>query len=124
MEFTDVEVVLKNGTVIEVEEISTHPFYFCNQDSNFFPPLPADQQGPDKWMDEGQERLLSIYGWTCVVFLVLYCILVLGQGIVRNLVSLFWGTYEVCVEAFKFTRVCSFCAFFGSYHNRLLPTAI
>lgn len=100
MQFTDVEVVLKTGVIIKsVDVVGDRAFYFCNQESiaQYLPwktlPLPT-AQGPDNWMGDGQERLLKIYGWTCVVFLILYCISVLGGSIVRRLISIFRGTYE------------------------------
>ena len=59
-----------------------------------FPPVPR-VQGHDKWMTDSQEQLARIYGWTCLVLLILYCVGVLGEGIVSGLLSLVKGVYKV-----------------------------
>ena len=98
MKFTNVEVLLMNGAVRTLEEVSKKPFYFCNQDNTDFPPFPSDQ-GSNKWMENGQERLSRIYGWTCVAFLSFYCVTILGERIVCGLFSVFKGTYKVCFHS-------------------------
>ncbi|KAL7535279.1 hypothetical protein ACHAXR_006394 [Thalassiosira sp. AJA248-18] len=72
---------------------SSEAFYFCNQFDISFPPVPS-VQGSDKWMTDSQERLTKVYGWTCLVLLILYCVVVLGGRIIRKSLSMFRGVYE------------------------------
>lgn len=90
-EFTNVE--LNSGTIIPEVLTSNEGFYFCNQDIDHFPPVPVGQ-GSDKWMTDSQEQLSRIYGWTCVVLLILYIVVVLGQRTLRAVISLVSGVYE------------------------------
>mmetsp|Transcript_33207 Transcript_33207/g.71749 ORF Transcript_33207/g.71749 Transcript_33207/m.71749 type:complete len:1011 (-) Transcript_33207:218-3250(-) len=92
--FTNVE--LNDGTIIGTTTPivpSREGFYFCNQDIHEFPPLPI-VQGPDKWMTDSQEMLSNIYGMTCLVMLIIYCVLIFGKQTVKAVVSLMKGVYK------------------------------
>jgi len=91
-EYNNVQLLDSTVTTIET---SAEPFYFCNQQvlDIGFPPVP-DKQGSNKWMTDGQETVSRIYGWTCVVLLALYVVGVLGQGIIRAVLSLVKGVYK------------------------------
>jgi len=69
---------------------------FCNQ--NFysmkpfkFPPL-SKHQGSSNWMTPQQELLTSIYGWTSVVVLIIFILLLFGRNM-YNTINLFRGKY-------------------------------
>jgi len=87
-------VVLNDGTTLTNLEASNEGFYFCNQELNYFPPVPEEIKGTDKWMTESQEQLTTVYGWTVVAFLVLYIVMVLGRRIILTAISFVRGVYE------------------------------
>eukprot|EP01082_Thalassiosira_pseudonana_P015471 g13944.t1.1.5e17418c g13944 g13944.t1 contig9:789813-792639(-) len=89
--FANVELL--NGTQIGTIETSGVSYYFCDQRNIGFPPTP-DKQGDDVWMTPSQERLSRLYGWFCLILLVLYGVGVLGQQFIRRLLSLTRGVYK------------------------------
>jgi hypothetical protein len=46
-------------------------------------------------MSGGQERLTRIYGWTSLVLLILYCVVVLGRLVMHTALSIVKGDYKV-----------------------------
>lgn len=103
-EFTNVQI--NNGTTLpSLTTESTEGFYFCNQEDIGFPPIPS-VQGDNQWMTDSQERLTRVYGWTCLILLILYCVVFLGQRTIRTVLSLVRGVYKVCCA----NSVSSFCS--------------
>lgn len=91
--FTNVKLLFAGGETIPEVTATNELFYFCDQETIGFPPIPSET-GDDKWMTDGQKDLTRIYGWTCFVLLILYVVLVLGQRIVSAALSLVKGVYK------------------------------
>ena len=91
--FTNVRL-LSGDSVDGVITTSEEQFYFCNQKNIGFPPIPI-KQGSNTWMTAGQERISKLYGWVCLILLIVYVVIVLGQRIVRSILSLWKGVYKV-----------------------------
>ena len=88
---------LTNQGMISIDEgISNEGYYFCGQSDITFPPHKAAVQGDNKWMMESQESSAGIYGWTCFVLLIVYCVFVLGKRVIRSVMSLVKKVYEEC----------------------------
>jgi hypothetical protein len=88
--------LIGGGEPIPKVETSSEVFYYCNQFVSFkqFPPIPSVQV-TDIWMSGGQERLTRIYGWTSLVLLILYCVVVLGRLVMHTALSIVKGDYKV-----------------------------
>mmetsp|Transcript_5812 Transcript_5812/g.13266 ORF Transcript_5812/g.13266 Transcript_5812/m.13266 type:complete len:1004 (-) Transcript_5812:1353-4364(-) len=86
-------VMLQSGDDVEVQA-SNELFYFCNQKDISFPPIPSVQGSVDKWMTDGQEHLTGVYGVTCLILLILYFVVILGQQIFSTVLSLVKGMYK------------------------------
>lgn len=89
-EFTN--VTINNADPIDVNTTSV-AYKFCDQ-SVGFPPIPGFIKDSDKWMTDSQEELTRMYGWTCLVLLIVYIVGVLGEGIVKSVLSLWKGVYK------------------------------
>jgi len=59
-----------------------------------FPPVPGKQPEGAEWMNDSQETLTGIYGWTSLAFLVGFIVLFFGSGILKYFQSWFRGVYE------------------------------
>lgn len=59
-----------------------------------FPPTSRLQPPGTAWMDESQETLTGIYGWTSVVALVAFVVIFFGSAITRFFLSWFQGVYR------------------------------
>ena len=76
-------------------------YQYCNQDmfrSGIFPPLPRFQnrtEGNLQWMTPSQEKLVSLYGWTSVIALIVAIWAGLKERLLPVLKSLFRNSYEV-----------------------------
>eukprot|EP00542_Grammatophora_oceanica_P010709 CAMPEP_0194043292 /NCGR_PEP_ID=MMETSP0009_2-20130614/14957_1 /TAXON_ID=210454 /ORGANISM="Grammatophora oceanica, Strain CCMP 410" /LENGTH=944 /DNA_ID=CAMNT_0038687459 /DNA_START=167 /DNA_END=3001 /DNA_ORIENTATION=- len=72
---------------------------FCDQnwramDGLGFPPVPSVLQTGDlRWMTDSQETLSRLYGWSSMVALIAFVVLVFGGTIVSLFVGLYRGNY-------------------------------
>jgi len=93
-------VQLLNGTIMEcVSVASDTDVEFCGQswrDSDIFPFPPTSRLEPDdaKYMTDSQRKLVDTYGWTSLVALVAFTVLVFGVDFVKFVQSFFRGTYS------------------------------
>jgi hypothetical protein len=94
-------VTFLNGTVADVTVAKDTNVVFCrqnwySQDGFSFPALPNVLQGQGlRWMSESQEKLCQLFGWTSVVVLVFFVLILFGASLTRFIVGLFRGTYKV-----------------------------
>ena len=92
-------VQLNNDESIEELTVNANGgYFFCNQDVDWgdFPPLPKLQRN-QIWMTDSQVRLTSLYGWTCLILLILYLVMAFGTLVMKAGISLIRGVYEVRV---------------------------
>ncbi len=92
-------VQLLNGALLDAVQTSEQEYFFCNQRDIDFPPVPINQ-GSVKWMTQSQETLSRIYGWTSLILLIVYIVVVLGQSLIRSTFSFWTGMYKVNAMSF------------------------
>ena len=60
-----------------------------------FPPIPNRFQDVDfKWMDEEQEQISMIYGWTSFALVIGFLVITFGESMVNLFISMFKGVYK------------------------------
>jgi hypothetical protein len=93
-------VILLNGdsVTVEVKEEHDTSVVFCNQNWReqsdiFFPPTSRVQPEDARWMDDSQEDLTDVYGWTALACLVSFVLIFFGGTVTRLFLSLFRGVH-------------------------------
>lgn len=89
----------KNDGPQNITVVDEQFFQYCRQNwrafNGFgFPPVPGKQPEGGEWMNENQEMLASIYGWTALAFLIGFIVLFFGSGILKYFQSWFRGIYK------------------------------
>lgn len=102
--FTNVSLPLvDDADPFNVTVSSSTQFVFCAQSWRevsglSFPPTPRIQPEGKNWMaregDMTKERLISLYGWTALVYLVVYLVVMFGTSSWLFFMSFFRGTYS------------------------------
>jgi hypothetical protein len=98
---------LTNATTLELEgwvNTTVSPgdrsYRYCVQDflrvrgRQTFPFVPKFQEEGDEWMTDDQETVTTIYGWSALVFFLLF-ILMVGFIWVESIYGYFKGSYKV-----------------------------
>lgn len=97
---TYTNVVFRNTTRRESVEVKPEDAYkFCRQsftgfDGLLFPPTSRIQSATKQWMQNSQETLTDLYGWTSVVAVTVYVLVYFGTAIFNALLSWIQGVYE------------------------------
>jgi hypothetical protein len=95
------DVTFLNGTVADVAVAKDTNVVFCrqswySQDGFSFPAVPSVLQSQGlRWMTESQETLCRLYGWSSVVVLIFFVLILFGGSLTGFIVGLFRGTYQV-----------------------------
>ena len=67
----------------------------CQEVGTSFPPIPNRFQDVDfKWMDEEQEQISMIYGWTSFALVIGFLVITFGESMVNLFISMFKGVYK------------------------------
>jgi hypothetical protein len=94
-----VELLNSTDTTTQITVDQNTEAQFCNQgwrslDGIAFPMTPRVQYGGLKWMSSSQETLTEVYGWTSVVALILFIVIVFGGVLIKYSLSWLKGTYK------------------------------
>lgn len=91
------------GSVTITSHFHSHSFIHCPQswrevEGLSFPPTPRIQPDGKSWMgragDETHEKLVSLYGWTSMIYLILFLLVMFGSASWTFFMSFFRGTYS------------------------------
>lgn len=93
-------VAILNGTTTTISVTNDDAAKECRQDwraySGFaFPASPRWQENGLNWMTPNQETLVTLYGWTSLVVLIVFVLAVFGGTIFRYSLSWIRGMYKV-----------------------------
>ena len=94
------DVMILNGTTTTITVNEDDAARFCSQhwrsySGVAFPASPRWQENGLKWMTPDQETLVSLYGWSSLVVLVVFILTVFGGTMVRYCLSWLKGMYRV-----------------------------
>jgi len=87
------------STATAVVEEGDDTYHFCNQDMlrfkpPAFPAVPSNQPEGGEWMEPGQEKIASIYGWTSLFVLIGVLVIIFVRFLSLTLGHLFYPGYR------------------------------